>query len=328
MLLATKSSRNTYFLQHYFHFKLLFTILEIYISLYTQAYLEENLNILLTGTGACQTIPAFRCRCAVCCQARDSGVSSYKRNNCCAVVSPSSGGKILIDAPPQLLSQLDAFSVDDRDITSLLLSHRHDDHILGLFHLLSVKPSKGAVLGKPVDLYVGKGTRNHLFKKYKMLTQSGKSEEVRSLIKLMDIKALESYTIEGCRVVPLETNHLKMKAPDGTKSHDETYGYFLAEAGKSVCYLIDAAEKLPDETVLFMRTNPPDCIIIDCTYSDEDGKSGHGDIESVKELRSLFPDGRMIVSHISHKNLLPDQLERILAPFNIELGYDGMNILL
>ncbi len=85
---------------------------------------------------------------------------------------------------------------------------------------------------------------------------------------------------------------------------------------------------LPPETISFMKRTRPDCVVVDCTYSEGLSSSGHGDIESVLNLRRQFPDGRMIISHISHKNYTPDVLDELLFPAGIEVGYDGMEIIL
>ncbi len=101
------------------------------------------MKIILTGTGASQNIPAFRCSCPVCSQARNISNKKYKRKNSGAVVTVSSGEKILIDIPPQFLNQLEDLGINDLEINHLLLSHRHDDHLLGLFHLFSLKKQRG-----------------------------------------------------------------------------------------------------------------------------------------------------------------------------------------
>jgi phosphoribosyl 1,2-cyclic phosphodiesterase len=264
----------------------------------------------------------------VCRQARDSGNSTYKRKNSCAVISTSSGSRILIDTPPQFPSQLEACSIDDRDIGVILLSHKHDDHILGMFHLMSSKTSKGAVIEVPVDIYAGPETKKHLFNRYSLLANSEGTEALQDVFHIIDMFEQREFFIGDCRIVPLETNHLKMKSPDPLTCCDETLGFAFSEAGKNFYYLIDAAETLPDKTILFMTKNRPDTIVIDCTYSDESAFSGHGDIESVINVRNLFPEARFVISHIGHKNHAPDRLEKILEPYDIEIGYDGMNIVI
>jgi len=286
------------------------------------------LKIILIGTGASQNIPAFRCTCPVCSQARTSGIKKYRRKNSSAVVEISKGEKILIDAPPQFLSQLEECSIDDREINHLLLSHRHDDHLLGLFYLFSLKKSKGAVIDRPIEIYHGAVTGEYLFKKFHSLSDPERLKLLEGVFSFNEISELESFTIGSSRVHPLETNHLKMKSTSPEPCRDETFGFMISEKGKKFCYLVDAAEKLPEQTLSFLKAEKPDCIIIDCTYGEENPGSGHGDTASVIDLRKQFPEGRMIISHMGHKNFTPDMLERLLFPAGIEVGYDGMEIIL
>ncbi len=287
---------------------------------------EFLLKIILTGTGASQNIPAFRCSCDVCVHARDTGM--YRRDNSCAVIEPEKGGKILVDSPPQFLSQLASCSIDDRDIRSLLLTHRHDDHLLGLFYLFTLKKSKGAEIGKALEVYNGIVTGEYILKRFKALSDPVKLKQLEGVFNFNTVMALESFNIGSCRIMPLETNHLKMKSSDPLSCRDETLGFCFSERGKNFYYLVDAAETLPEETLSFMRANQPDCMVVDCTYREGGADSGHGDIESVLVLRKEFPEGRMIISHIGHTNHTPDILDTILSPEGIETGYDGMEIVI
>ena len=286
------------------------------------------MKIILTGTGASQNIPAFRCSCPVCSQARKSKNKKYKRKNSSAVVSVSNGEKILIDSPPQFLNQLEDYGINDLEINHLLLSHRHDDHLLGLFHLFSLKISKGAVIDEPLKIYHGRVTGEYLYERYNSLSDPARLKQLKGILDFIKIDKLNSFNIGKCRLVPLETNHLKSKSANPSSCDEETYGFFFSENGVNFYYLVDAAEILPPETISFMKINKPDCIIIDCTYSEGEPSSGHGDIESILSVREMFPEGRMIISHISHKNHNPDDLERLLFPAGIEVGYDGMEIIL
>ena len=286
------------------------------------------MKIILPGTGASQNIPAFRCCCTVCKQARESGIDKYKRRNSCAVIQLSGGENILIDSPPQFMSQLDSCSISDRTIDHLFLSHRHEDHLLGLFFLFTLKKGKGAVVEKTLDIYHGKTTGESLVKKFKSLSDPEKLKQLEGVFNLHQVEEQTPFSIGSCRIVPLETNHLRVKTTSPAGCAEETLGYFFSENGKNFYYLVDAAEELPDNTLLFMEKNRPDCIVVDCTYGDGDPGTGHGDVGSVISLRNRFPEGRMITSHMGHRNFTPDILEKLFSPSGIEVGFDGMEIIL
>ncbi len=284
------------------------------------------MEIILAGTAASFNIPAFRCICDVCAQARDSRDRKLKRKNSCAFITGDGGERILIDCPPQFMNQLEQCGIDDTVIEYLLLTHRHDDHVLGLFYMLSLKKSKGGVVKSPLKVYLGSDTYNSISASFKTLSNSQKMEDLEGIIEFKTIPEREEFRLGRLGITPLETNHLNAKYLAATGKKEESFGFYVTEKGKNLYYLVDASKTLPDETLDFMRKKRPDCVIIDCTYEKAGESSGHGDIESVMALRNLFPAGRMIVSHLGHKNLTPDRLARIFDSEGIEIGYDGLRI--
>lgn len=286
------------------------------------------MEIILTGTAASNNIPAFRCVCDVCRQARESRDRKLRRLNSCAFIRGSSGERILIDCPAQFMSQLYQCGIDDAAIDHMLVSHRHDDHVLGLFYMLTLRKSKGGVVSSPLKVYSAADTYKSISASFKTLSNTEKMKELNGIIEFQTVKELEELRIGSVSVFPLETNHLNAKYQDITGKKEQSFGYCIREKGLNFYYLVDAAKTLPDETIRFMKKNRPRCVVIDCTYDSAEESSGHGDIESVISLRKLFPEGRMIVSHLGHKNLTPYGLARVFDPERIEIGYDGMKVLL
>ena len=285
------------------------------------------MEIILTGTAASFNIPAFRCVCDVCSQARESRDRKLKRRNSCAVVTGDHGGKILIDAPPQFMNQLELCGIDDTGIDSLLLTHRHEDHVLGLFYMLSLKKSKGGVVRTPLKVYLGTDTYNSIASNFKTLANAEKMEDLAGIIEFLTINELEEFRPGSISATPLETNHLNAKYASSTGKKEQSFGFHFSERGKNLYFLVDAAKTLPVKTIDFMKRRRPSCIIVDCTYEKSEESSGHGDIESVMALRDLFPEGRMIISHLEHKNLTPEKLASVFDKEGIEVGYDGLKVI-
>ncbi|MDX9799915.1 MAG: MBL fold metallo-hydrolase [Spirochaetia bacterium] len=286
------------------------------------------MEIVLTGTAASFNIPAFRCICEVCNQARESWDRKLKRRNSCAVVTGERGEKILIDAPPQFMNQLEQCGIDDTGIDSLLLTHRHEDHVLGLFYMLSLRKSKGGVVRAPLQVYLGADTYRSIAANFKTLADTEKMEDLRGIIELRKIREYEEFRTGNISVTPLETNHLIAKYASSTGKKEQSFGFHFYEKGKNLYYLVDAAKTLPVKTIDFMKKRRPSCVIIDCTYEKADESSGHGDIESVMALRELFPEGRMIISHLGHTNLTPERLAAVFDKEGVEVGYDGLRVVL
>lgn len=287
------------------------------------------MELCLTGTAASFAIPAFRCSCAVCTEARTSGKSRLHRKNSCAVIRSegSSPGddrdSVLIDAPPQVPAQLASWRIDDLGIHTLLVTHRHADHVLGLFFMM-MRKSKGAGIESPLQVYMGAQTYTSITKLFGKLADADMLADMKEAVDFRCINAYQPISLGTLTVTPLETGHLLAKSAYAGKEAEETLGYCIDEGGHTLYYLVDGAKYLPGKTLDFMSQHPPDCIITDCTYAETDQGSGHGDIASTIELKHRFPDARVIASHICHTNLKPDELASRLSAHGVETGYDGM----
>lgn len=84
-----------------------------------------NLEILVLGSGTSHGVPMIGCGCSVC----GSSDPRDKRNRPSILVS-SDGCNILIDTPPELRLSCLRFGVDH--IESVVFTHHHADHIMGL----------------------------------------------------------------------------------------------------------------------------------------------------------------------------------------------------
>ncbi len=111
------------------------------------------MRVKLLGTGADHCIPAFRCTCGVCSEARKKR-GKYIRQNSCAFLETKSGSRILIDMPPQIMPLLVVNGIDDSSIDSVLVTHRHEDHTLGLRYLFHGSERKSFVIKKETDLFI------------------------------------------------------------------------------------------------------------------------------------------------------------------------------
>ncbi|MCL2480774.1 MAG: MBL fold metallo-hydrolase [Spirochaetaceae bacterium] len=278
------------------------------------------MEIVLMGTGSRDNIPAFRCVCPVCTQARESNDKKLKRKNSCALVIGKKKEKIAIDIPPQFISQLEQCGVSDTEIKNILLTQGNGEHILGLFYPFSLKRSKGSVINSPMDVYLGDDTLKSITS---IFMPGRKINELDDIIKLNTVKERHEFQIGNISITALKTNN----ADTNTLTHKrDSFGYCLSEKGKNFYYFAVAAKKMPDTTLAFVRKKKPDCILIDCTYEKTGESSEHGDIESVIALRNMFHTGRMIISHIDHSNLAPFALSKIFDNEGIEIGYDGLKI--
>ena len=283
----------------------------------------SDMKITLLGTGANKCIPAFRCRCPVCKNARIAGGKDVRQNSS-ALIENGNGDMILIDMPPQILSLLRNSKVDETLVHDILFTHRHEDHILGARSFFHGSSEKDFIFDNKINVYMPESALKSMSGKFLFNKISDKFDPETVDYKIIFPLSYNSFFISGIKITPLETNHLKIK---GAEIDEDSFGYlFETENDKSFAYLLDAPKKLPDKTLYILQQKRIDLIVVDCTYEETTDSTGHSDIQGVIELNKKINPSRMIISHIGHKNLSHKDLVHALSRHNIEVGYDGMVI--
>src|SRR3954471_13068566 len=83
------------------------------------------IDLLFLGTGTSAGIPMIACHCPVC-----SGTDPHDKRTRCSVAISYGGVRVLVDTTPELRLQCVANGVDMID--SVVFTHAHADHIMGL----------------------------------------------------------------------------------------------------------------------------------------------------------------------------------------------------
>jgi phosphoribosyl 1,2-cyclic phosphate phosphodiesterase len=98
-----------------------------------------SISITFLGTGTSQGVPVIGCQCAVCTSAdsRDNRLRS-------SVLVAIDLTNILIDAGPDFRQQMLRHQVDHLD--SILLTHEHNDHIVGLDDIRPFNFKQGTIM--------------------------------------------------------------------------------------------------------------------------------------------------------------------------------------
>ncbi len=282
------------------------------------------MEIIFLGTGAAEGIPAFRCECATCREARiEKG--KYKRFNSSFYIK-AGGASVLVDMPPQIASLLDSNGIDDNAMDAILLTHYHRDHTGGLYHLFGSRKTSGHIVNAPVPVYMPEDCCHTAFNERYYPDQPDLNETDYSAyysINILDHG--ESVKIKDLEIQALNTNHLLNHPVIPWRR--ECHGYIFSADGKKLAYMVDASSYLPDTTLEILEKTKPDCMIYECTFDRlPEGKIGHTDIEGVTRIKKELAPERMIVTHISHRNFGHDRLSVYMKEHGIEVAWDGMAV--
>ena len=281
------------------------------------------MEVRILGSGGSEGIPAFLCRCSVCAEARLRRGREI-RQNACAHVTLASGLGILLDMPPQFKMAWDRSRLDDEKLAAILITHRHQDHTLGLKYLIDAVPKNGFQQARAITAYLPADVLTGRLRG--MDPENGYPPEGRQgpFVAFTPIEAYREITLGGCRVTPLETNHLQQHG--GKNGRSETFGYLFEDAdGTRMAYMVDAQSDLPARTVEVLSAARLDCLIFECTFERLVPPIGHTDIRSLIRIGQRFSPRTLIATHISHQNLGHRELVDALATDGIRVAYDGMH---
>lgn len=249
----------------------------------------STLKLTFLGTGGAQQVPAFGCECAACLRAQKQ--PSYRRKPCSAMLEYN-GALTLLDAGLHDLTE----RFTPTQISQFLLTHYHMDHVQGLFPLRWGMGAAIPVYGPPDELGC-----DDLFKHPGMLDFNHR------------LNAFELFYLQELQVTPLPLNHSKL-----------TFGYLLATPDRRIAYLTDTAG-LPESTLNVLRHQPPEIIIIDCSYEPRAfTPKNHNDLNTVVELQKEIGCQKIWLTHISHQFDLW-MMENAL-PKGIEAARDGLTL--
>ncbi|MAM86534.1 MAG: phosphonate metabolism protein PhnP [unclassified Hahellaceae] len=243
------------------------------------------------GTGNARTVPVWGCVCAACERARRD--SSYCRGACSAVLETDTY-RLLIDAGQPDLCQRYA----PADISAIMLTHYHMDHVMGLFHLRWGKNCEIPVHG-PDD---PQGC-DDLFKHPGVLKFQA------------PLRPFEARRLGPFEVTALPLNHSKPTL--GYLFHNWTDG----SDGRRLAYLTDTLG-LPADTKGFLMANQPDVMILDCSHPPRPDPRNHNDLTIALGLIDAIQPEQAFLTHIGHE-LDEYLMNRPSLPANVRIAQDG-----
>ncbi len=243
------------------------------------------------GTADSKGVPRFWCGCPVCQEARTEGVNRRTRS---AALVRGAGQTLLLDCGPDLhgqLARLPGPLVPD----AVVVSHAHNDHLLGLGDLLDYAvyaggdlPMNGALAGQtalaPLPVYAPAEVLPQIEDRFRYAFRKG--------------PRVHPFPEEGLRVAGVHVRAFRV--PHGANGH--SHAFRLDGPGIRTAYVTDAID-IPEETVRTWLTGL-DLLILGTSFADESG-AVHAtrsvyDVREAVALPWARAARRVLLTHLSH----------------------------
>lgn len=220
------------------------------------------------GTGDVRQVPVFGCQCSACERARNN--PKYRRKPCSAEIRiPEENITVLIDAGLVDLAE----RYRPGELSAILLTHYHVDHVQGLFHFRWGLGESIPVLG-PDDQNGCADLTKH----------SGILDFQPALA------AFQPINVGSLRITPIPLQHSK-----------PTYGYLFQKGDLSFAYLTDTVG-LPEKSMVFLKSIHNLSIAIDCSHPPQESvPRNHNDLNQVYEIINELKPIKTWITHISHE---------------------------
>lgn len=272
------------------------------------------MQVTLLGTSSAEGWPGLFCRCDACGKARAMGGKNIRTRSSALI-----DGALKIDFPPDTLYHVIRFNLDLRSLSALLFTHAHDDHFSAPELQYRCEYFVPAPIQDPLPIY---GPPEVI-----MRLESGL--DLRMVpVQLHTLHAWKPVAIGAYRVTPILAQH---------DPSQHCFNYIIEDgAGTTLLYASDTGW-YEEPTWKFLRRFQLDGTVVECAKGPvEGGYMAHMCIPEVVRMRQkligmgcLRPDGPMVTTHFSHLGgLMHEELEAILNPQDILVGYDGMDFTL
>lgn len=208
--------------------------------------------------------------------------------------------KFILDCGPDFRQQMLRSSIDDLDF--LLLTHEHNDHVLGLDDLRPIIHKKNQAF----PIYGLQRTLDQI----KIRFPYAFSEYIypgAPRFKLFPINYLNEFTINDVTILPLEIHHGKLPIV-GYKINDLVY--------------ITDANYIPETTM--NQIYKCKTLVINSLHQEKTHHS-HFVLNQTLEIIKKIQPKRAFLTHISHKMGFHEEVQKQL-PKNVYLAYDGLEI--
>ncbi len=252
------------------------------------------MKLKFLGTGTSQGIPVIGSHHPVCLSENPKD----KRLRSSALVTTDSGKKILIDCGPDFRQQM--LMNREEDIHSVLITHEHNDHVIGLDDLRPLIFKNG----NEMPIYCMERVGLEISARFPYAFGEEKYPGAPSF----NLEIINSdFKVFDAEISPVEVMHGKIPI----------FGYKF----KELAYITDA-NKIFDSEKDKLRNL--DVLILNCLRKENPHPSHYILPEVLPLIEELQPK-KTYLTHISHHLGFHEQVQSEL-PENVYLAYDGLEI--
>jgi phosphoribosyl 1,2-cyclic phosphate phosphodiesterase len=236
-------------------------------------------KITILGSGTSTGVPILGCKCKVC----QSNEVRNKRFRTSALIELPDQKKILIDASPDLRTQLLLNQIDKVD--AAIITHDHADHTHGMDDLrpFSLKSKI------PLPVFTDVSTAESLKKKFSYIFDRSLYKDQAILgggIPLLDLKLIKA----GPEQI-LDQDFTFLSLPHG---HENTLGMIH----QKMAYIVDCRE-IPEISLQKLYNAQLELLIIDCLRPEPHQTHLHLDL-TLEYIKRINPR-TAILTHLGHE---------------------------
>jgi len=268
--------------------------------------------LIFLGTGDADGIPAIGCLCDHCKLAREN--RALQRSWASLFISDGLTN-ILVDPTPALRDQFIRVGIDKDVIHAVLITHWHFEHWIGVVELHAWDRKGLSKYSPKFEVFMNEYALSQYEKVLPALVDST-NIWLKTRYEFHVVRSYNPFKIGEIKVIPVELDH----------SLPST-GFIFKLKNRYVAYLVDSGPDLSKQAVDIIKKHA-DILILDNTWEKSEG-SGHMDIVQAVEFVKNIKPKMAFATHIGHKNLPHDKLDKILRNKTdgvLRAAYDGLRI--
>lgn len=260
------------------------------------------LTVTFLGTGTSTGVPMIGCDCPVC-------LSSDPRNKrfrvSILVTTPAADGQpganLLVDTTPEMRLQMIRAGV--RQVDSVLVTHTHADHILGMDDIRQFNFLHGRVM----PIYGSADTLDHLRRIFDYAFKETQAGGGKPQLELRELERFVPTTMAGgVTATPLPVLHGRLPI----------FGF---KFGERFAYVTDVSE-IPPDTRQYLKGL--DTLVIGAVRY-EPHPTHFGLYQALGVIEELAPK-RAYLTHLSHH--FDYETTNAELPPHVRLAYDGLTL--